>query len=268
MKKNLIVHYIIIIVILAFLFIPLLATFVFSIASKWEATILPEGLSLTWYSTIFKDPRFISSAARSLLVCTITVVLSLVIMIPTVFSVVVYKPRLEKYLNIITTIPFAIPGVVFAVGLLNFYSKKPFMLTGTIWILVGAYFIIVLPYTFQSIRNSLRVINAKQLMDSAEILHASKFQAFIRVVLPNISKGVISSALLSFSILFGEFVLTNLLAGGQFETVQIYLYSKRAESGHITSAIVISYFVVILILSIIILKIGSSRKERKIEENL
>lgn len=267
MKKNMVVHYIIIILILAFLFIPLLATFVFSIASKWEATILPEGFSLSWYSTIFKDPRFITSVARSLLVCSITVVLSLVVMIPTVFIVVIYKPKLEKYLNVITTIPFAIPGVVFAVGLLKFYSTKPFLLTGTIWILVGAYFILVLPYTFQAIRNSLRVINAKELMDSAEILHASKFQAFIKVILPNIGKGAVSSALLSFSILFGEFVLTNLLAGGQFQTVQIYLFSKKAESGHITSAIVISYFVVILILSIIILKVGSSHKERKIEED-
>lgn len=267
MKKILIPHYIIIALILIFLFLPLIITFIFSISSKWGATILPESFSMEWYKMIFNDPRFIQSSSRSLLVCTITVVLSLVVMLPTVFSIVVYKPNLEKYLSIITTIPFAIPGVVFAVGLLKFYSRKPFSLTGSIWILVGAYFILVLPYTFQSIRNSLRVINAKELMDSAEILHASKFQAFIRIILPNIAKGAISSALLSFSILFGEFVLTNLLAGGQFETVQVYLYNKKNESGHITSAIVISYFVVVLILSSIIMKIGSSHKERKIEES-
>lgn len=55
------------------------------------------------------------------------------------------------------------------------------------------------------------------------------------------------AVLLSFSFLIGEFVFANLLAGSRYETVQVYLYNMRNGSGHFTSALVISYFMVVLI---------------------
>lgn len=266
MKKSHIVSYVVILFIILFLFIPLLGTFLFSIATKWQTTILPEGFTFKWYGVIFRDQQFLISLGRSLTVSFVSVILSMVIMIPTIFFVVVYMPKFEKYLSIVVTIPFAIPGVIFAVGLMKLYSNKPIAITGTIWILIGAYFILILPYMFQGVRNSLRSINAVVLMEAAEILSATKLEAFVKVILPNIIKGVTASALLSFSVLFGEFVLTNLLAGGQYSTVQIYLYTKRNESGHLTSAVVIIYFILILILSGIILKISSDKKSNSAQE--
>lgn len=257
MKKNNVFNRIIITVILLYLFIPLAATFLFSIAVRWQTTVLPEGFTLKWYVQMFSDSRFLMSTLRSFAASSISVLAGLLVMIPSVFVVSVYYPKLEKYLNIVVTIPFAIPGVVFAVGLIKLYSKGPLPISGTIWILVGAYFVLIMPYLYQAIRNSLETINVKLLMDAAEILHASKTQAFFRVILPNILKGVMVSALLSFSVLFGEFVITNLLVGGHYETVQVFLFSKRAESGHFTSAIVITYFTFILILSAVIFRIGS-----------
>jgi putative spermidine/putrescine transport system permease protein len=76
------------------------------------------------------------------------------------------------------------------------------------------------------------------------------------VILPNIWPGVMVSALLSFSVLFGEFVLTNMLVGGHIQTIQVYLYQRVGESGHLASAIAISYFVFILLLSAVLLKLG------------
>lgn len=256
MKKNNLFSRIVIAVILLYLFIPLLGTFLFSIATKWQTTVLPKGFTFRWYLQMFCDSRFYAGIGRSFLVSAVSVLISTAIMVPTVFIVVVYYPKLEKYLNILVTIPFAIPGVVFSVGLLRLYSAGPVPISGTLWILIGAYFVIVLPYMYQAVRNSLSAINVHILMEAAEILHAGKRQAFIWVVLPNIFKGVMVSALLSFSILFGEFVITNLLAGGNYETIQIYLFNKRGESGHFTSAIVITYFTFILILSGIIVKLS------------
>lgn len=258
MKKSHIANKLIIAVILLYLFIPLAATFLFSIAVRWQTTVLPEGFTLKWYIQMFSDHRFLLCILRSFEASAISVLMGLVVMIPTVFVIAVYFPKLEKYLNIIVTIPFAIPGVVFAVGLIKLYSRGPLPIAGTIWILVGAYFVLIMPYLYQAIRNSLDTINVNILMDAAEILHASKVQAFLRVILPNILKGVVVSALLSFSIIFGEFVLTNLLVGGHYETVQVYLFSKRGESGHFTSAIVITYFIVILMLSAAVFKIGNA----------
>jgi ABC-type spermidine/putrescine transport system, permease component II len=255
MKKTNGVNKLIIAGILLYLFIPLAATLLFSIAGRWQTTVLPEYLTFKWYLQMFSDSRFLLSMLRSFAASAASVLLGLAVMIPAIFIITVYFPKLDKYLNIIVTTPFAIPGVVFAVGLIKFYSKGPLPIAGTVWILIGAYFVLIMPYLYQAIRNSLDTINVIVLMDAAEMLHASKPQAFFRVILPNILKGVIVATLLSFSILFGEFVLTNLLVGGHYETVQVYLFNKRAESGHFTSAVVITYFVVILILSIFVFKI-------------
>ena len=69
--------------------------------------------------------------------------------------------------------------------------------------------------------------------------------------------------------LFGEFVMTNFLVGGRFETVQIYLKRLMDTSGHMASAIVISYFLFILIITSIaikISKISSNKKKEKIND--
>ena len=249
-------YYLFIILILLYLFIPLLATFIYSISTKWQSTIIPEGITFQWYIQLFNDFRFLEAMARSFILTTLSLSISAIIMIPTVFIVIVYFPKLEKFLKVLVMLPFAMPGVVAAVGLLKLYSSEPLPISGTIWILLGAYFVIALPYMYQGISNSLRTINVKDLMEAAEMLNATKIQAFIYIILPNIFKGIMVSMLLTFSILFGEFVLANILAGGNFETVQVYLYNKKNESGHFTSAIVITYFIFILILSGVIVKIN------------
>jgi putative spermidine/putrescine transport system permease protein len=110
---------------------------------------------------------------------------------------------------------------------------------------------------YQGIRNSMRTVSAPQLMEAAELLGASKATAFRKVIIPNLLPGIVVSILLSISVLFGEFVLTNLLVGGQFETIQIYLYRRLSESGHLSSAVVITYFVFILLLSGLFLRIST-----------
>ena len=249
MKTNRIYHQVLISIVLIYLLIPLAATFMYAIANEWQNTLLPKSWTLHWFTDMFQDARFIDAMSNSLLVCTISVLLSLVIMLPTIFIVTVYFPKWEYVLNALAILPYAIPGVIAAVGLIKIYSTGPLAISGTIYILIGAYFVAILPYTYQGIRNSLRTVNAVQLIDAAELLGASKWQAFVRVVFPNIAPGITVSVLLSFSILFGEFVLANLLVGSRFETIQIYLYNRLDESGHLASAVAITYFVIVLLIS-------------------
>ncbi|MGL4533647.1 MAG: ABC transporter permease, partial [Fusobacteriaceae bacterium] len=87
-----------------------------------------------------------------------------------------------------------------------------------------------------------------ELIESANILGATTSQAFFKIIIPNISKGLTVSMLLTFSILFGEFLLVNMLVGGRFQTVQMYINSvKSGYSGHFSSALVITYFMILLI---------------------
>jgi putative spermidine/putrescine transport system permease protein len=171
---------------------------------------------------------------------------------------------MERFLQALVMIPFAVPGVVAAVGLIKVYSSGPIVLSGTIWILIGAYYVMVLPYMYQGIRNNLRTIDARKLMEAAEVLGANKIKGFVLVIMPNMMAGILVSALLSFSILIGEFVLANFLIGGYYETIQIYLLRRLNENGHIASAIVIAYFLMVLVISLLMLKLG--RRFQKTEE--
>ncbi|CAI6084223.1 ABC transporter permease [Cohnella sp. JJ-181] len=239
-----------------YLLLPLMATCIYAFARDWQTTVLPERWTLEWFGGMFKDLRFMESLWNSLYLCLIAVAFSLLVMLPAVFVITVYMPRLESLMKGLVVLPYAVPGVVAAVGLIRAYSSGPLNIAGTAYILLGAYFVIVLPYMYQGIRNSLLTVSAGPLLAAAELLGAGRMRAFASVVLPNIWPGVLVSALLSFSVLFGEFALTNMLVGGQIQTIQVYLYHRMGESGHLASAIAITYFVFILLLSALLMKLG------------
>ncbi|WP_258535710.1 ABC transporter permease [Bacillus sp. 03113] len=260
MKKRMTQHHIIVTLFLLYLALPLIATFFYSIATRWTKTIFPDGLTLKWYTELYGDPRFIEAMSRTFLLTVGSMIVIILIMVPTVFVITVYLPKLERILKVIVLMPYAIPGVVAAVGLLRAYAGGAIPM---VVILSGAFFVAVLPFMYQGIRNSLQSVNSVTLMEAAELLGATRTQSFINVILPNIKSGVIVSSILSFSILFGEFVLTNLLVGGYFETIQIYLFRRMNESGHLSSSVVISYFIVLVLLCWIIIKISSNKKIQK-----
>ncbi|MCD9020362.1 ABC transporter permease subunit [Cohnella sp. NL03-T5] len=239
-----------------YLLIPLLATGLYAFAKDWQTTVLPESWTLEWVGEMFQDLRFLDALWTSLYLCLISVALSLVVMLPAVFVITVYLPRWETFMKGLVVLPYAVPGVVAAVGLIRTYSSGPIDIAGTAYILIGAYFVVILPYMYQGIRNSLLTVSAVELLNAAELLGARRMRAFVTVILPNIWPGVIISTLLSFSVLFGEFVLTNMLVGGHIQTIQVYLYQRVGESGHLASAIAISYFVFILAMSTILMKLG------------
>jgi len=231
------------------LLLPLAGTLLYSVATSWSASILPSGLTFKWYLQLWGDPRFLQAFGQSLVVCVGALVLSVLVILPLLFVVHYHFPRLDALMNILILLPFAVPPVVSSVGLLNLYGSGPLAMVGTPWILIGCYFTVALPFMYRAITNNLQAINLRDLMDAAQLLGASTFQATVLVVLPNLRKGLMIALLLSFSFLFGEFVFANLLVGTRYETLQVYLNNMRNSSGHFNSALVISYFLFVLLLT-------------------
>lgn len=229
--------------------IPIIATFIYSLSSRWGATILPDGFTFDWYAKLLTDPRFMDAFGRSLFICIAALALSVILVLPAIFVVFYYFPKLDKLMNLLILLPFAVPPVVSSVGLLQLYADSEISLIGTPWILIGTYFTIALPFMYRAIANSFEAINLHDLMDAAHLLGANTFQAFLLVVLPNLKKGLMASLFLSFSFLLGEFVFANILVGTRYETLQIYLYNMRQTSGHFTSALVMTYFLFIFLLT-------------------
>ncbi|HHX8333525.1 TPA: ABC transporter permease [Vibrio diabolicus] len=235
--------------IVGIMLIPILATFVYSLSSRWGATVLPDGFTFDWYVKLLTDPRFLHAFGRSLFICIASLTLSVLLILPAIFVVFYYFPKLDKLMNVLILLPFAVPPVVSSVGLLQLYADSEISLIGTPWILVGTYFTIALPFMYRAISNSFEAINLNDLMDAAHLLGASTTKAFLMVILPNLKKGLMASLFLSFSFLLGEFVFANILVGTRYETLQIYLYNMRQTSGHFTSALVMTYFLFIFFLT-------------------
>ena len=249
-RLEMIYHRCVVTVMLVILLSPLVATLIYAFSTQWGSTILPEGFTLKWMTQLWMDPRFLTALWHSLLICLGSLVLAVILVLPLMFVIAYYFPKLDAVMNILILLPFAVPPVVSSVGLLQLYSDGPLTLTGTPWILIGCYFTIALPFIYRAITNNMQAIHLRDLMDAAQLLGASTWKAALMVVLPNLRKGCMIALLLSFSFLIGEFVFANLLVGNRFETLQVYLYNLRTGSGHLTSALVISYFLVVLLLTL------------------
>ncbi|WP_339732543.1 ABC transporter permease subunit [uncultured Pseudomonas sp.] len=248
-KRSPLFHQLVVYSLLLILLLPLLGTLLYSFSTSWSASVLPSGLTLKWYLALWSDARFLAAFGRSLLVCLAALALSLVLILPLLFVVSYHFPKLDAVMNVLILLPFAIPPVVSSVGLMQLFAGGPLPILGTPWILIGCFFTIALPFMYRAISNNLQAINLRDLMDAAHLLGASTWRAAFMVVLPNLRKGLMVSVFLSFSFLFGEFVFANLLVGSRYETLQVYLYNMRNDSGHFTSALVISYFMFVLLMT-------------------
>lgn len=260
MNKRMWLHKTVVGLLMLYLVFPIAATFVYSIATEWYRTVLPPDYSLKWYEGLFSDTRFWEAMGRSLFVSIVPIIISLVAVLLVLFVVTVYLPKYERLLQSIVLLPYVLPGVVLAIALIKLFSNT---LGNSIWLLIFAYSVFILPFMYQGIRNSLRNINVKQLVEACELLGATKIQSFTKVVIANIIPGIKVSVLLSFSTLFGEFALVNLLIGGRYETIQIMLYKMLRESGHISSALVTTYFAIVLVISYIGLNLSKSTEVEK-----
>lgn len=235
-------HRTIVMTLIALLGVPILATLLYALADHWGATILPEGLTLAWFSAVWQEPRFLLAFGHSLLIIAATLVASLLLIVPATWVIFYYFPQLDRWMKLLIVVHFALPPVVSSVGLLQLYADGPIPLVGTPWILIGTYVTIALPFLYQALANGLNGIAMHALMDAAHLLGASTTTACIQIILPSVRKGLMTALFLIFSLLLGEFVFANMLVGGRYETLNVYLYSLRNGSGHVSSAVVMSYF--------------------------
>ncbi|SET62876.1 ABC transporter permease [Thorsellia anophelis] len=253
-------HYCVIGIILFVLFLPLLAIGLYAFADEWGATLLPNRLTLKHFQILFSDERFYLAFGRSLFVCFMALILSTIIILPVTFIIHYRYPSLDKWMNMIILMPFAMPPVVASVGLLQLYASSSLM--GGPWILVLSYFMIALPFMYKTLSSSLKSISLPDLMNSANLMGSSDFKAFFQVILPNIKRGLFTSWFICFSFMFGEFVFANMLVGTRFETLQVYLFNMRSTSGHFTSALVMTYFTFVLIITYFAMRYSRQNDEK------
>ncbi|HAP20846.1 MAG TPA: spermidine/putrescine ABC transporter [Lachnospiraceae bacterium] len=266
MKKKSAGSIAVMLLVMIYLLIPLVISIIYSLFKKWTG-ILPEGFSIGNYTSLFSDPNFLASVGRSVGMCIVPILLTIVIVLLALFVTTIYFPKLEKYVQIICMIPYTIQGVILSVSILSLYVGNKSVLSNRMVMLMGAYCIVILPYIYQGIRNGMRAVNMVTLIEAAEMLGASKIYAFFRVVVPNIISAIIVSSLLAVGIIFGDYVLIRNLAGTSAPNMQIFLYqTMKSDSTKASAVFVIIMFVTFVITAVVLFlksREGKNRVQKK-----
>jgi putative spermidine/putrescine transport system permease protein len=193
-----------------YFFVPLLATLNFSLRQRRGV------LSLSAYQSVFSDPTFFRTFAFSLQMAVLTVVVSVLLIVPTAYWVHLRLPRLRPVIELITLLPFVIPAIVLVFSLIKLYGRPPLLLTPSRALLVAGYVVLSLPYIYRAVDTGLRAIDVRTLTEAAQSLGAGWPTILLRVILPNLRVSLLSGAFLTFAIVIGELTLAQYLAWPAF----------------------------------------------------
>ena len=192
-----------------YFFVPMLGTFIFSLRMKRGV------LSFQAYQSVFADSHFLESFRYSATMGMITVVVSVLLLLPTVYWIYVKVPWMRPAMDIITILPFVIPVIVFVFGLIRTFGRPPFQLTlttfGTDILMTSGYVIISMPYMYRAIDVGMRSMDVRTLTEAAQSLGSNWFQILSQVILPNLRIAVLSGALICFATVMGELILADFL---------------------------------------------------------
>jgi len=191
--------------------LPLIATFLFSLRAKKGV------LSFLAYEHVINDPSFWESFLFSLVVAVFTILVSLLLVVPTAYWIRLRLPQLRTMIEFVTMLPFVIPAIVLVFGIIRVYSGAPFHLTstfiGTDSLLVAAYAVLALPYMFRAVDSGLGAIDIRSLTEAAQSLGANWFTILFRVIFPNLRVAILSGAFLTLATVIGEFTIASFLVG-------------------------------------------------------
>ncbi|MGB9521977.1 MAG: ABC transporter permease, partial [Anaerolineales bacterium] len=240
---------------LFYMLLPIISTYIFSIATRWDRTIMPEGYTLSFYTQALKASYFISSLRNSFILSIATVLVGLIIIVPTVYWVHVRIPYTKPLLEILMILPFGIPTVVLALALVQVYNFAP--LARSPLLLIGAVVIYSMPFMYRPVSNAIQAIDVITLTEAGQSLGAGTFQLLRRVIIPNIASGIWSGSLLVFATVFAEFTLTKLIVGARFKTFPMLLVEYTRINGNTAAAFSVISFTIAWLASLLILWIGS-----------
>jgi putative spermidine/putrescine transport system permease protein len=240
---------------LLYMFIPIISTYVFSIATRWDRTILPEGYTVEFYTRAVSASYFTSTLRNSLILSLATVLVSLILIVPTVYWVHTRLNRAKPLLDVLMILPFGIPTVVLALALVRVYNFAP--LARSPFILIGAVVVYSMPFMYRPVSNAIQAIDVHVLTEAGESLGANLLQILGQIIIPNIVPGMLSGSLLVFSTVFAEYTLTSLIVGARFKTFPLLLVEYTRINGNTAAAFSVISFTIAWLVSLLILWAGS-----------
>ena len=202
-----------------FFYAPIIYTIIFSFNDSKSLTHFA-GFSLRWYEKMFGDRTMMEAVFYTIITAVLATVISTVVGTITAIGLSKSRKVVKTIVSQINDLPIMNPEIVTAIGLLMLYSATMLL----------AHIMFCTPYVILSIIPKLRTLD-ENLADAAMDLGATPWQALIKVIVPQVKPGIVSGALIAFTMSFDDFVISYFVTGNGVSNISILVYtmSKRVN---------------------------------------
>lgn len=159
------------------------------------------------FGQVISQPGFGTSLWLSVRLAIVTTLITLALMLPTTVYVHLRLPKMRRLLESITILPIVIPPVVLVIGLLQI---APPQLKQSPYLLGLEYVVLAMPFAYRSIDASLRSVDVKTLTEASNSLGAGWGATLRRVILPNLTTGMLSATVLTVALVLGEYTMASM----------------------------------------------------------
>lgn len=210
-----------------FLVVPLFAIIPLSFSSGSFLSYPLPGLSTQWYERVFQDGPWLASLKNSLFVGAVSTVLA------TVLGTLAAYAFARRNLPMPTAIlgfliaPLIVPPVISGLGM--YFLMAKFGLTATMPGVIMAHTVLAAPFVLITVTATMQGFDMG-LLRAAASLGASPFTAFMTILVPVVSPGIVSGALFAFMTSFDEVVITLFLAGPAQRTLPLKMFEGLRDN--------------------------------------
>jgi len=248
-----------------FLYIPMIVLVVASFNTGKDITNF-EGFTLNRYVELFQDEHLLNLLRNSIVVSVLSTFVATTFGTVAAIGIHNLKPKMRKVVMSLTNIPMTNPDIVTGVSLSLLFVFVGSKLLGqrdalTFWTLLIAHITFNLPYVILNVMPKLQQMD-NSLTDAAMDLGCTPLQAFFKVTLHEIMPGVISGAIMAFTMSLDDFVISYFVSGLDFVTlpVEIYSYTKKPIQPKIYAMFTLLFgLIFVLMLTMNLLQIRADR---------
>ena len=214
-----------------------------------EGKIFVDGYSMQSYATAFG--KLGKSIQNTIIIPVLALVVIILLAILIAYLVVRRRNALTNVTDILSMIPYIVPGTVLGIALLIGFNKQPLLISGTMLIMVVALVIRRLPYT---IRSSVAILQQipMSIEEAAISLGATKMKAFFRITVPMMRAGIVSGAILSWVTMISELSTAIILYTGRTKTLTIAIYTEVIRGNYGTAAALSTILTILTVVSLLL----------------
>lgn len=264
MKKKISTQKIYLFLIIAFFYLPIIYVVFFSFNASKSLTNFT-GFSLQWYEKMFKTKAMMESIYYSVIIAVIATIVSTIAGTIAAIGLSKSSKLIKELVTQVNNLPMLNPDIVTAIGLMLFFTTIN-MPTGFTTLLI-AHIVFCIPYVMLSISPKLRQLD-DNLAEAALDLGCTPFQALWKVIVPQIKEGIISGALVAFTMSFDDFVISYFTTGPGINNISTYVYSTTKRINPSVNALSTLIVVVITIVLIIVNVIPLMKERKKVNEKI